>query len=121
MKKSLTRLFVLLIGAVLLLSFCACNNTVRNVEESSSSNSIVGKYTGRKGSTLKINDDGTCKYWDAGSSTAREGVWEIEDDKITFHDCYSIDLFADISDFDGTFVLECKSWMWSNEKFTKSS
>ncbi|MGN1457983.1 MAG: hypothetical protein ACI4XP_08525 [Acutalibacteraceae bacterium] len=124
MKKSLIRLFSLFIGAVLLLSLGACNSnkkTVRNVTESSPSNSIVGKYSGRMGSTLKINDDGTCKYWDCGNGTAREGTWEIKGDKITFHKCYSSDLFADISDFDGSFVLECKSMMWANERFTKSS
>ena len=112
--------FMLVVMGILM---CSCSNSSQNsiVDTNKNQNSIVGKYTGSLGSRLTINEDGTCSYLDASASSSRDGKWKIEDSKIIISECYSLELYADISDFKGSFVLECTSWMWKNETFRKTS
>ena len=113
MKMNIQTKTVILLVLCFILSLCSCSNTNQN--------SVVGKYTGSHGSHLTIKEDGTCSYLDVSASSSKDGKWKIEDNKIIISECYSVELYADISDFNGSFILECKSWMWTNETFRKTS
>lgn len=112
MKIKLKSTIFILLVLYFVFSVCSCSS-------GSNQMSFVGEYKGTMGSEMIIKQDGTCSYLDASYSTSKDGKWKIEDNQIIFSECYSLDLYADISEFNGSFVLKCKSWMWADETFRK--
>lgn len=116
---------IMLISALLWLSFCACSGKRIGSEISTKSeitNGIIGSYYSA-GDRLEIYENGTCQYYDAGWLRTNKGTWEIEGDKIIFHGISQTTdtLYADISDFCDLLVVEADGGGWVTETFKKTS
>ena len=105
---------------VILLCIFIVSCVLSSCSETSSGTSIEGEYTGTHGSFLKLNPDGECIYAEKDDTGTGEGTWRVEDDTI-YIDVENLryELFGDISDFDGGFMLEADSDSWREEYFNQ--
>lgn len=112
MKKTTQYVIVALVAVVVLISIIAAI--------SNSKFSLVGEYEGTAGSYLKLNKDGTCYYGENDSTGAGRGEWYVENDVLHLDiSLFYYDVYADIEDMDGGFLLEAESSSWNAEYFCK--
>ena len=90
------------------------------LQSSCSRTSIEGEYVGTHGSFLKLNPNGECIYAEQDDTGTGEGTWRVEGDTI-YIDVKNLgyELFGNISDFDGGFMLDADSYSWREEYFTQ--